>query len=599
MPTMQSSRNRFSQEAGLPPRPRTPVRGWFRSEHDHGQRSSIVIAFFLLCAVVLVARLVDLQVVQAKHLSALAKAEHLSSVVVPAQRGQIYDSQGNLLVGDTTVYDVFADPALVPAHERAAISAKIAKVLGISSSTVEHQLALPLQFAYLDKGVSSQTKDALENLNIDGLGVLPREEQTYVNSPIKGMTFAANLLGFVNANGQGQYGLEQYYNSILQGKPGRESAFTDLQGNPIMLSNVKNVAPKNGTNLMLGLDSTIQYWAEVDLMKGIQYAHAQSGMVLVMDTHSGSIKAWAEEPTYNAAQYATTPEADFKDIAISNRYEPGSIMKIVTFAGGLNVNAITPGYTFNEGPVTIEGQTIHDWDNKAHGMITMQKVLDMSLNDGAIKVGELMGDNAFYDNLANFGIGAPTGIDLANEVYTPLPAQSTWSPLRYAEATFGQSVVATPVEMLAALNAVANGGVWVQPHVVDQFVNPNTGAKRNFVPITRRVISAQADATLRTMMTGVIANSDGEGFDARIPGWVGYEAGKTGTASVAVNGRYSNSLVIVSFGGFLPSNNPKFTMLVVLNYPNVPSSEAYGSLLAAPVWKQLAEVIINQWHLTP
>ena len=171
MPTMQPSRSRISQEAGLPPRPRTPVRGWFRSEHDHGKRSSKLIAFFLVCAMVLVARLVDLQVIQAKQLSALAKAEHLSSVVVPAQRGQIYDSQGNLLVGDTTVYDVFADPALVPAHDRVSTARSIAKVLGISPSSIEHQLALPLQFAYLAKGVSVTTKDKLESLNINGLGV--------------------------------------------------------------------------------------------------------------------------------------------------------------------------------------------------------------------------------------------------------------------------------------------------------------------------------------------------------------------------------------------------------------------------------------------
>jgi cell division protein FtsI/penicillin-binding protein 2 len=270
----------------------------------------------------------------------------------------------------------------------------------------------------------------------------------------------------------------------------------------------------------------------------------------------------------------------------------------VTFAGGLNDHAITPQYTFKEGPTTIDGATIHDWDNRAHGVITMQKVLDDSLNNGAIKVGQLMGANAFYSNLLSFGIGAPTGVDLAGEQNVPLPPQSQLSSLDLAEAAFGQRVQVTPIEILAAINAVANGGVWVQPHAVQAVIDPATGKSAEVVPATRRVISTAAAATLAQMMTGVVDDPGGEGSLARIPAFKDEVAGKTGTASVAVNGRYGSD-VIVSFGGFLPAKNPRFTMLVVLNYPHENGIARFGSALAAPVWKQVAQVAIDQWRITP
>jgi cell division protein FtsI/penicillin-binding protein 2 len=227
----------------------------------------------------------------------------------------------------------------------------------------------------------------------------------------------------------------------------------------------------------------------------------------------------------------------------------------------------------------------------------MQTVLDMSLNNGAIKAQQLEGADAFYDNMLAFGIGAPTGVDLAGEANQQMPPQSALSALDYAEMAFGQSVSVTPVEMLAAINAVADGGVWVQPHAVDSVIDPNSGTSTPVVPTTRRVISAASAATLATMMTHVVDDSDGEGFDARIPGWSGEVAGKTGTAQEPIDGKLTGS--DVSFGGFLPASDPQFTMLVVIDEPQVPAADDFGSLLAAPVWRQMAEEMIDHWHLTP
>jgi cell division protein FtsI/penicillin-binding protein 2 len=578
-----------------PPR----VRGWFVADApDFRRRGTWLVLAFTAMAITLCARLVDIQLRQHASLTAAATALHQKSVTIAATRGRVLDSSGRVLASNRTVYDVFADPGLIPVDTRANVAHRLSPVLSVGESTLDQQISQPTRFVYLAKGVSQATSDGLTALNLPGIVVVPAEQRVYEPSPVPGASFAANLLGYVGADGQGQYGVESYYDSLLHGVDGHQSTVRDVTGNSITLSNDPQSNARNGQDLQLGLDSEVQYWAEQAIAQGVATAQAASGTLIMMDTKTGAIRAWAQAPTYNANSYWTSSIADFRDLAVSNVYEPGSVQKVVTFAGGLNANVITPGYTFKEGPTTIDGATIHDWDNRAHGNITMQYVLDESLNNGAIKVGQLMGPDAFYSNLLAFGIGAPTGVDLAGEQNVPLAPQNTWSSLDLAEAAFGQHLQTTPIEMLAAINAVGNGGVWVQPHAVQAVIDPSTGRSTAVVPTTRRVISAGAAATLAQMMTGVVEDRGAEGSGARIPAFKGEVAGKTGTASVATNGAYGND-VIVSFGGFLPAKNPQFTMLVVLNYPHETNQVRFGATLAAPVWKQMAQVAIDQWRITP
>jgi cell division protein FtsI/penicillin-binding protein 2 len=579
--------------------PRHAVRGWFVADApDFRHRGTWLALAFAAMAVTLCARLVDVQVLQHATLAARAAALHQKSVVIPATRGRILDSTGRVLVSNRTVYDVYADPSLIPVDTRGQVSRQLAPVLSLDVTAMDSLISKPTRFVYLAKGVSQAVSDQLTALGLPGIVVEPSEQRVYEPSPVSGTSFAANLLGYVDGDGHGEYGLEAYYESVLHGSDGRQSTVRDVAGNSITLSNDPKADAHNGADLELGLDSEVQYWAEQAIAQGVATAQAASGTLIMMDTKTGVIRAWAQAPSYDANSYWSSPIGDFRDLAVADVYEPGSVQKVVTFAGGLNDNAITPGYTFREGPTTIDGATIRDWDNRAHGTITMQKVLDESLNNGAIKVGQLMGANAFYSNLLSFGIGAPTGVDLAGEQNAPLPPQSQLSSLDLAEAAFGQRVQVTPVEMLAAINAVANRGVWVQPHAVQAVIDPTTGKSAQVVPTTRRVISATAAATLAKMMTGVVEDRGAEGSLARIPAFKGEVAGKTGTASVATNGHYGGD-VVVSFGGFLPATNPRFTMLVVLNYPHERSVVRFGATLAAPVWKQVAQVAIDQWRITP
>lgn len=576
------------------PRPRA----WFVGEvPDFRRRGLWLVLAFAAMAIAVLGRLVQVQVFQSHVLAAAARAQHTSDITLTGNRGLILDRTGRVLVSNRSVYDVFVDPSLVDTTQRYDVATKVGAVLGIAPATVLRALQQKNQFDYIAKAVSPDVNQRLQALNYPGVGTIPTQQRVYNPSPLPGQSFAANLLGYVDTGGQGQYGVEQYYNSLLSGAAGHEANLTDLLGNPIVLGGEQKVAAKSGDNLQLGLDSQIQYWAELALARGVAEAQAVSGTLMIMDTHTGALRAWAQYPSYNADTYGSGNVADFRDLAVSQPYEPGSVMKVVTFAGGLNSGAITPSTVINEQQTVIDGYLIHDWDSRSHGNVTMQRVLDLSLNNGAIKVQQMEGQDPFYANMLGFGIGSPTGIDLAGEVNDPLPPQPGWGVLSYAEASFGQGIVATPVEMLSAVNAVANGGVWVQPHAVDSIVDPNTGKTTSFAPRTRRVMSASAAATLSQMMVGVVDDPGGEGYLAKIPGYKGQIAGKTGTASVAENGHYGND-VTASFVGFMPVKNPQFTMMVVLNRPQT-SQPRFGATLAAPVWKNVAQVLIDQWRIEP
>jgi cell division protein FtsI/penicillin-binding protein 2 len=555
---------------------------------------------FASLAILLLGHLFQVQIGEHATLTAAAAREDNMSFVLTAHRGELLDSDGQVLVGTVATYSVYVDPALIPATDLDADAAEIAAVLRISESQVVQVLSEPNQYAFLANHVSETVKDQLVNLQtpqVPGLILTEEDEPVYEASAVPGESFAANLLGFVNTSGQGQYGVEGYYNSLLTGKNGEASEVKDSQGTAIYLNREQTQPAEDGDNLELGLSSQVQYWAEQAIAQAVTKDSAQSGEILVMNTHTGAIQAWADYPSYDATDYASTPIGDFSDSSVDGLYQPGSVMKVVTFAGGLQNSAITPGYTFDEQQTVVDGVLIHDWDDRSHGQVSMQKVLDMSLNNGAMKVMNLEGPNAFYSNMLSFGIGAPTGVDLAGEANQQMASQSKLSMLDYSEMAFGQSVVVTPVEMLAAVNAVANGGVWVEPHAVDSIIDPTTGTTTPVVPTTRQVISPVTASTLTTMMTHVVDDSDGEGFDARIPGWTGEVAGKTGTAQEPINGQMTGS--VVSFVGYLPASDPQFTMMVVINEPQVPAADDFGSLLAAPVWRQMAEQMIDYYHLTP
>jgi len=575
------------------------LRGWFVADQpDFRPRATWLLLAFAAMAMILTFRLMDVQLRQASHLASAAAGEHALESVLHAQRGRLLDRDGRVLASGVPVYDVFADPGIIGPDQRHGVATALSPILGMGPGRIEDLLNHPGRFVYLARRVPEAIKQQLDTLYIYGVGTIPLEQRVYQNSPVVGQSFASTLLGYVDQDGHGQYGVEAYYDSVLRGTDGVETTLRDLAGNPIVLSHDQRRDARNGSDLRLGLDSSIQYWAEQAIAKGTVDSKSEVGVIMIMDTHTGAIRAWAQYPAFDANNYTSQDITHFRDHNISDLYEPGSVMKVVTFAGGLDHHVITPDYTFYEQQQVIQGYFIHDWDGKSHGKVTMQWVLDDSLNNGAIQVMRLLGYDAYYTNLLRFGIGSPTGVDLAGETNQPMRAQKDWKEIDYATASFGQQVQVTPVEMFSAVNAVGNGGVWVAPHAVEAIVDPTTGKQTPVVPRSREVMSPEAAHTLAHMMTGVVEDRGASGYLAKMPVFKREIAGKTGTASVSINGRYGSD-VILSFVGFMPVDHPQYTMMVILRKPHHCSPACEGAYVAVPIWHQMSQVIVDAWKILP
>jgi cell division protein FtsI/penicillin-binding protein 2 len=552
-------------------------------------------ALVLSAYLILLGRLAYWQVWRHADMARLAAAYHDDTITLPAARGNILDRNGALLVTNTPVFSIFASPDQISANERKDIARKLAPVLQLSEAEIQTRLASARQFVYLARRVPASVAHQLDAMRLPGIGKVAETQRSYVDGVVAGTSLAANLLGFANDEGQGNYGVEGYYDKALAGQPGFEATVRDLANRPIVLSDRQRREPVNGMTLQLSLDSTVQVVAERALADGVQKYQAESGSLIIMEPNTGRIVAWADVPSYNANQFATTPTAQFIDPIVSSLYEPGSVMKVVTLCGALDDHAITPDTRFNEtGVAVVGGVAIHNWDNRAHGNVTMIQVLQNSLNVGAIKAQQMEGAAPFYQYMQKFGIGSPTGVDVASETAEPLRDLARWKPVELATASYGQGVDTTPIEMLAAVNVVATGGNLVWPHVVDQVIEDN-GTRHPVQPrIIRQVVSAKTAQEMQQMMIGVVEH--GSGFAARIDGFKNRIAGKTGTASIPENGKYLPDATIGSFVGFVPVDHPQFIMLVITRKPKVLFEGAY---VAAPIWKAVASALITQWQIAP
>jgi cell division protein FtsI (penicillin-binding protein 3) len=569
------------------------VRG--TQELEPRSRILTLMALVLCAYLILLGRLAYWQVWRHSDMARLAATYHDDTITLPAVRGNILDRNGALLVTNTPVFSIFGSPDQLSAVERKDVATRLAPVLQLSAADIQVKLATSRQFVYLARRVPASVAHQLDAMRLPGIGKVAETQRSYVDGGVAGTTLAANLLGFANDEGKGNYGVEGYYDKTLAGQPGFEATVRDLANRPIVLSDRQRREPVNGTTLQLSLDSTIQVVAERAQAEGVQKYQAESGSLIIMEPATGRIVAWADVPSYNANQFATTPTGQFIDPIVSSLYEPGSVMKVVTLGGALDDHAITPETRFNEtGVAVVGGVAIRNWDNKAHGNVTMTQVLQNSLNVGAIKAQQMEGAGPFYQYLQKFGIGSPTGIDVAAETAEPLRDLAKWKPVELATASYGQGVDTTPIEMLAAINVVASGGNLVWPHVVDQVIDEN-GTRHPVQPrIIRQVVSPKTAQQMQQMMVGVVEH--GSGFAARIDGFKNRIAGKTGTASIPENGKYLADATIGSFVGFVPVDHPQFIMLVITRKPKVLFEGAY---VAAPIWKTVASALITQWQIAP
>ncbi len=551
----------------------------------------------LLVTLVLQARLGYWQVAHHGELQAMARAQHEQRVELPPNRGRLLDRHGLILASNTPVYSIFASPDQISEGRKPALAAALAPVLQMAEPEVLSRLRSSTKFVYLKKRVPATTAARLDALRLEGVGKLQEEQRTYMAGPGGKASMASHLLGFVNDEGKGQYGIEGYYDPALRGRPGFEATLRDLANRPIILSNSARVPPTDGPDLILTLDSQLQFLAEQALADGVKSAGAEGGSVIVMQPRTGEVLAWASTDPYDANAFRATEAKRFVDPNVAYLYEPGSVMKVVTLSGGLNEHLIAPQGKFHDpGVIRVGGYPIWNWDKKGNRDVTWTQVLEKSLNTGAITVQQQEGKETFLRYLQAFGMTVPTGIDVAGEVAQPLRRAEDWKPSELATAAFGQGIAVTPIQMLTAVAAIANDGKLVWPHVLASSQAPGSAVSTPVEPrVVRQVISAETAHQMRDMMVSVVER--GSGFKAKSDNFKGRIAGKTGTAEVPEKGGYAPDTYVASFVGFLPAEDPKFCALVIIRKPKVVKDkpETYeGAWVAAPIWKQLAQAIALQ-----
>lgn len=559
------------------------------SETDSGspRRLVLVWALFSVFILVLMGRLLYWQVLRHPELEQLGDQEHYLSRIIYPQRGLILDREGRPLAVNLYGYDVFASPQQVrdPLH----IAETLSPILDFTPGDLLGLLTSDGPGVTLARGISLETGQSILSRGLPGIEAVALPRRAYPEG-----TVASHILGFVNLDGQGVYGLEEWYDEVLRGEPGSRGGEEDPQGLEVIAGYGSYVPPEDGATLILTLDQSIQSLVEEELDKALQASGAESGTIIVMEPKSGAILAMASRPSYDPNRYyAVQPQEIFVNPAISQVFEPGSIFKIITMAAALDSGLVTPQSTYEDrGTILVGGRPIYNWDYSARGTTTMTELLRYSLNVGAATLSTSLGVEKFYEYAHRFGFGEKSGIDLAAEIagLVKVPGDTLWYESDLGTNSFGQGIGVTPLQMVTAVAAVANGGYLVQPYVVQKIITAE--GETVFQPVARRqVISPQTAADLTKMLVEAVP---GETSLAAVPGYT--IAGKTGTAQIPIPGGYDPVWTIATFVGFAPAEDPQFAILVKLDRP---SAAPWGSVVAAPAFRAIAQELFNYLGIPP
>ncbi|MCL4339011.1 penicillin-binding protein 2 [Patescibacteria group bacterium] len=547
----------------------------------------LLFIFFGLVAV----KLFYWQVLSADSLGALAQNQSQTSLTVPASRGRIFASDGSPMVLNKKAYGVYIEPKKIT--DLSKVESVLSEALNIPISTISASLDnKSLVWVPIAHKVDEGPVESIKKFDLNGVDFLSEQKRYYPEG-----SMSAHLLGFVgkDANGKdkGYFGLEGYYDEQLRGRDGMIVQDQDAQGNPILSGERQVIPAQDGRDLTLYLDKTIQFIAQTKLKEGIELYGAKGGSVIIMDPNTGGILAMSSYPSYGPADFYNYPTQYYKNPAVASFYEPGSTFKVLVMSAAINEGKLTADTLYDEsGPVEIGGYTINTWNRQYHGKITMTQILEYSSNVGMVFVEEQLDKMVFLNYLKNLGIGSTTGIDLQEESSPDLRPADKWYPIDFATASFGQGVAVTPLQMVTAVSAIANGGRLMEPHVVKN-ISTDEGSQIEIAPkVVRTVFSKMTTDVVKEMM--VEAVDKGETKNLKPAGF--RIAGKTGTAQVPISGHYDSSKTIASFVGFAPVDNPKFVMLVVLDEP---TASQWGSETAAPVFFSIAKQLFSYLKISP
>jgi cell division protein FtsI/penicillin-binding protein 2 len=532
------------------------------------------------------------QIALHRELAERGNTDRYVEIDLEQTRGRVLDRDGWLLASDVAKFDISATPDFVSDSSEVVSSlvSRLGSHLSMTSEELSKTLASDKKWVSIARGVPQEIGDRLSEDWIPGVDVKPHWRRTYPEGRL-----AAHLLGFVNAEGIGFYGVEGQYDALLKGLSGIQAYQRDPWGNMIPLESNDEQSPRSGADLVLTVDRTVQALAETELERAIEETGAQSGVVIVMHPRTGAILAMTAKPDYDPNEYGDVIDQRwFVNPAISEQYEPGSVFKVLTVAAALESGLVSPETTFyDEGYIEVGGQLIHNASRRAYGEVTLTEVLIRSLNVEIAKISTMMGPEAFYQGIRAFGIGQRTKVDLPDEIGGNLrePGNWQWHESDLATNAFGQGVAVTPLQMITAVAAIANDGVLMQPYVVAEKRYPDGTVERAQPVQNGRAMSHETALIVSEMMAETVEYGIPK---AHVTGY--RIAGKTGTAQMPTAFGYDDEKTIGSFVGFAPVDDPQVIVLVRLDEP---TSSSWGAETAAPAFAHMAERLFRLLEIPP
>jgi len=580
-------------------------------EPNTSNKRRLWFALFLVAVIftALIGRLAYLQVVKGEEYKKMAILQQTRDVPIPAQRGVIYDRKGVKLAFSIQSFTVWAHPKDMNAVSETAEA--LAEILEEDKAVIQSRIEnSSSSIVRIKRWITKSQADLIKNKRFSGISVAADNKRVYPN-----LNFASHILGHTTVDGVGLSGVELEFEEELKGQEGTLVTNTDAAGRQLPFGEEKLYAPEDGLSLVLTMDEIIQHFTEEALEKGIEEHGAKRIMAIVMDPKTGGILAMGTKPDYNPNEprdvSALYPDVDFSELDsqelsdlwntawknpnLNDTYEPGSTFKLITTAIALEENAVNPYTKFSTpGYIDMYGFRIKNWDYpRSHKDFTLIVALEKSLNTTFIELADEVGRDAFYKYLENFGLTRKTGINLPGEASSLILPQNKIGPVELATISFGHGIAVTPLQMVNAINAIANDGKLMEPHIIKEFKDSDGNVVETVKPkVLKNVISKKTSVDVRLLMESVVTN--GSGKLAYIPGIrIG---GKTGTSEKIVNGKYSDELAYASFVSIAPVDDPMVTVLVVVDEPQ---DTNFGSQVAAPIAKDILDDTLRYLGVEP
>ncbi len=552
-------------------------------------RKRVALLFLVVSVIMmgLIGRLLYLQFYKSAWLSENAIDQRIREIPVEAKRGIIYDRNGRELAVSVSTESVYAIPAEIRNVEETA--AKLAAILALDEDNLIKKLKRRQAFTWLKRKIEPEIGRQVQMLNLPGVGLTQENRRHYPHDNL-----AAHVLGFNGIDSQGLDGVEMTFDSYLKGRSGSIVIEYDARGREIPNASHRFSPPVEGHNIYLTIDLVIQQIVERELDRVMKETQAKAVTIIAIDPRDGSILALANRPDYNPNKFNEYSPKLWRNIAISNSYEPGSTFKIITTSAVMSEHVVKlEEKFFDPGEVEVQGRNIHCWKHGGHGSQTFTEVVQNSCNVGFVNVGLRLGRDSFYRYIDAFGFGQHTNIDLPGEAKGILIDRAKITPINIATMSIGQSIAVTPIQLVTAAAAVANDGKLLRPQIVREVKDKSGQLIRGFQPdVVRQVLDTSTTAQVKEILESVVAK--GTGRNAYIDGFK--IAGKTGTAQKVGAGGYLPDKYVASFIGFAPADNPQVAMLIVIDEP---VGLYYGGQIAAPVFGAVMKDVLQYLKVNP